>query len=146
MNRENPVSSRAADRVLLHRVVVGSHEEGFGLVEVLIAVVILAFGLLALAGVSLSTAHQTRGAAYDTDQAMAAQQIMDAMAQNYAGVAVGSSDTTVTVAGRSYTVSRTVTQAATKLKSVQLVVTGATGVTPDTFVTRLHAPVTLPTP
>ncbi len=121
-------------------------EAGFGLVEVLIAVVILAFGLLAITGVSLSTARQTRGAAYDTDQAMVAQQLMDGMAQDYSAVPTGSSDTTITVAGRSYTVSRTVTQTSGKLKSVQLVVTGGTGVTPDTFITRLHKAVALPTP
>jgi type IV pilus assembly protein PilV len=118
-------------------------EKGFGLVEVLIAVVILAFGLLALAGVSLSTAHQTRGAAYDTDHAMAAQELLDAMAQDYSGVSVGSSDTTVTVAGVSYTVSQTVTQASSRLKSVQLIVSGGAGAAPDTFVTRLHAPMSL---
>jgi type IV pilus modification protein PilV len=121
-------------------------EEGFGLVEVLIAVVILAFGLLAIAGMSMSTAGQTRGAAYDTDRAMAAQQIMDAMAQDYDVAVVGTSDTTVTVAGRSYTVARTVTQTSSKLKSVQLVVTSSFTAVPDTFLTRVHKPSALPSP
>jgi type IV pilus modification protein PilV len=113
-------------------------EEGFGLVEVLIAVVILAFGLLAIAGMSISTAGQTRGAAYDTDQAMVAQQIMDVMAQDFDNVATGTSDTVVSVAGRSYTVSRTVSRSSVHLKDVTLVVSGLDRVPPDTFVTRLH--------
>lgn len=144
MNEQRPVRKEAVPRCVRPGTARPAREEGFGLVEVLIAVVILAFGLLALAGVSLSTAHQTRGAAYDTDHAMAAQEILDAMAQDYGGVAVGSSDTTVTVAGVSYSVSQTVTQMSSKLKGVQLIVSGGAGAAPDTFVTRLHAPVSLP--
>lgn len=119
-------------------------QDGFGLVEVLVAVVILAFGMLAVAGVSMMVAGQTRGAAFDTDQSMAAQQIMDAMAQDFDAVATGTSDTTVTVAGRSYTVGRTVTQPSGHLKTVQLVVSGVDRVRPDTFITRLHKPRSLP--
>jgi Tfp pilus assembly protein PilV len=144
METELQVSDEATGRSLPCPTRAAGPESGFGLVEVLIAVVILAFGLLALAGVSLSTASQTRGAAYDTDHAMAAQEILDAMAQNYSGVAVGSSDTTVSVAGISYSVARTVTQPSAKLKSVQLIVSGGAGAAPDTFVTRLHEPMTLP--
>lgn len=144
MDRELGVTNEARAVAIARPGLAADRESGFGLVEVLIAVVILAFGLLALAGVSLSTASQTRGAAYDTDHAMAAQEILDAMSQNYSGVAVGSSDTTVSVAGISYSVARTVTQSAAKLKSVQLVVSGGAGAAPDTFVTRLHEPMTLP--
>lgn len=119
-------------------------EAGFGLVEVLIAVVILAFGLLAVAGVSLMVGGQTRGAAYDTDQAMVAQQMMDVMAQSFASVPVGTSDTTVSVAGRSYTVGKTVTRPAIHLKAVTLVVSGRDRVRPDTFVTLINMPRALP--
>lgn len=126
------------------RALPATREGGFGLVEVLVAVVILAFGMLAVAGMSLSTARQTRGAAYDTDQAMVAQQFMDAMSQNFTGVAVGTSDTTVTIAGRTYTVSQTVQQPSVHLKDVTLVVSGLEQVPPDTFVTRLHRPRALP--
>jgi len=115
-------------------------QAGFGLVEVLVAVVILAFGLLAVAGVSLMVAGQTRGAAYDTDQAMIAQQVMDVMAQNFDAVPTGTSDTTMSVAGRSYTISADVTQPSVHLKEVQLVVSGRDRVHPDTFQTSLHRP------
>lgn len=119
-------------------------QAGFGLVEVLVAVVILAFGLLAVAGVSLMVAGQTRGAAYDTDQAMIAQQIMDVMAQDYDAVATGSSDTTVTISGRTYTVTSNVSSPSSRLKDVELVVSGTGRVSPDTFVTRLHKRRALP--
>ncbi|HKK08270.1 MAG TPA: hypothetical protein VKA44_05240, partial [Gemmatimonadota bacterium] len=63
---------------------------------------------------------------------------MDVMAQDFDAVPTGTSDTTVAVVGRSYTVSRTVTQPSSSLKDVQLVVSGIDRVRADTFVTRLH--------
>lgn len=120
-------------------------EAGFGLVEVLVAVTILAVGLLAVAGLTWAVATQTREATVRTGQTLAAQQVVDAMvARGYEALATGSSDTTLVVGERSYTVAREVTQAGPDLKQVVATVSGAEGIAPRVFTTRVHRERALP--
>lgn len=122
-------------------------QAGFGLVEALIAFVILSVGLLAIAGIALSVAAQTHDAAYVTDQDMAAQQVLEVTATSqFSSVPAGTSDTTVSVGGNSYTVTRTVTQVSPRTKKVQVDVPGQPGEADETMVTYLYAPRGLPSP
>lgn len=114
-------------------------EAGFGLVEVLVALTILAFGVLAVAGLTWSVTRQTRGAAVRTGQTLAAQQVVEAtVARGYEALAVGESDTTVAVGERSYTVALAVTQVGEDLREVSATVSGTEEVAPHTFATRVH--------
>lgn len=116
-------------------------EAGFGLVEALIAAVILAVGLLAIAGIALGVASQTQSAAYTTDQDMAGQQVLEVTSVGgYTSVPTGSKDTTVVVGNSSFTVTRTVTQVAAGVKRVEVQVPGRGQRPPDTMMTYLHQP------
>lgn len=118
-----------------------SGEAGFGLVEALIAAILLSVGLLAVGGIALSVASQTRSAAIRTDQTLAGQQVLEAtLSQSYADIGSGQQDTTVTVGGRTYQVTRAVTNAGTGMKEVEVVVSGEGSVSAATFRTRVHQP------
>lgn len=124
-------------------------EAGLGLVEVLIALTIFAVGMLAVAGISLSVGAQTNWAVWQTDQSLAAQQVLERVQRE--GYAAATSGTeTVTVGNRTYSVSRTVTQVSSRVKEVSVTVTTTRGwdrgVPPRTFVTRLYEPRALPSP
>lgn len=120
-------------------------EAGFGLVEVLVALSILAFGLLAVAGLTWGVASQTREAAVRTSQTLAAQQVVDAMvARGYDALSPGTSDTTVVVGDRSYTVTREVAQAGQDLRRLTVTVAGTEGIGPRAFTTGVHRERELP--
>lgn len=114
-------------------------EAGVGLVEVLIAVSILAIGLVAVAGIARGVARQTRESSLRTGQALAARQVLALMVrEGYEAARLGSSDTTVEVGERSFTVARAVTQVGVGLRELSATVSGD-GVLPErSFVTRLH--------
>ncbi len=119
-------------------------EAGFGLVEALIAAILLAVGLLAVGGIAVYVAGQTRSAAIRTDQTMAGQQVLEiTVSQPYADIGSGASDTTVTVGDRDYQVTRNVTAAGGSMKEVEVIVAGAGNVGSTTFRTRVHLPKTL---
>lgn len=100
---------------------VGAGEAGFGLVETLFALVILAVALLAIGGIALHVGRQAWAATETTDKALAAQQVMElTVSRGYAGIPTGTKDTTVTVDGRNYTVTRAVTEVVVGLKEVQV--------------------------
>lgn len=126
-----------------------SGEAGLGLIEVLIALTIFAIGMLAVAGLGLSVGAQTNWSVWQTDQSLAAQQVLERI-QREGYDAAASGTETVTVGNRNYTVSRTVTQIGPRVKEVSVTVstTRATdrGVPPRTFVTRLYEPRPLPSP
>lgn len=113
-------------------------EKGFGLVEALIALIILSVGLLAIAGIALSVSAQTRAGVDTTAQVMAGQQVLEAMVQQgYGNVSTG--DTTVSVGNRTFTVGRSVTASGVRWQEVEARVE-ATGDRPaQTLTTRLHA-------
>lgn len=114
-------------------------QAGFGLVEALIAFIILSVGLLAIGGIALSVAAQTRDAAYVTDQDLAAQQVLEVTAtSDFSSVPTGTSDTTVSVGQNSYTVTRTVTQVTPRTKEIQVDVPGQPGEAEETMVTYLY--------
>ena len=114
-------------------------EAGFGLVEALIAAVILAVGLLAIAGIALGVASQTQSAAYTTDQDMAGQQVLEVTSVGgYGAVPSGTKDTTVTIGSSSFTVTRVVTQVASGVKRVEVQMPGRGQRPPDTMMTYLH--------
>lgn len=116
-------------------------EAGFGLIEALIAAVILAVGLLAIAGIALGVASQTQSAAFTTDQDLAGQQVLEVTSVGgYAAVPTGTKDTTLTIGTDSVTVTRTVTQVAAGVKRVEVQVPGRGQRPPDTMMTYLHQP------
>lgn len=114
-------------------------EGGFGLVEALIAFVILAVGLLAIGGIALSVAAQTRDAAVTTDQNLAAQQVLEITAtSSFTAVPTGTKDTTISVGGDDYTVTRTVTQTSAGAKKITVQVPGNGIEEDEKLVTYLH--------
>lgn len=114
-------------------------EAGFGLVEALIAAVILAIGLLAIAGIALGVASQTQAAAYTTDQDLAGQQLLEVTSVGgYGAVPAGTKDTTVTIGSTSFSVTRTVTQLAPGVKRVEVTVPGRGRHPEETMMTYLH--------
>lgn len=120
---------------------------GFGLVEALIAFVILAVGLLAIAGIALSVAAQTQGAAGTTARSLAGQQVLEVTASaGYGGVAVGTTDTTIAVGNRTFTVTRTVEQPTIGTKKVTVQVPDGGDASYETMVTYLSQPQNAPLP
>lgn len=114
-------------------------EGGFGLVEALVSAVILSVGLLAVGGLALSVAGQTRLASIRTGQAMAGQQVLeDLVTRDYPAIVAVGGDTTVTVGGRTYTVGRAVTEISAGYARVEIAVEGAGALGPDTVVTFVH--------
>lgn len=112
---------------------------GFGLVEALIAFVILAVGLLAVAGIALSVAAQTQGAASTTAQSLAGQQVLEVTAtSDFSAVAVGSKDTTVSMGDRTFTVTRTVDQPNSRTKKITVLVPGSGDQADETMITYIH--------
>lgn len=114
-------------------------EAGFGLVEALIAFVLLAIGLLAVAGIALSVAAQTQDASYTTDQDQAAQQVLEVTeTAGYSSVPVGTKDTTVSVGDFSYQVTRTVSQVNPRTKRVTVEVPGQGDDPDEQMVTHVY--------
>lgn len=127
----------------------GDSEAGLGLIEVMIALVIFAVGMLAVAGLGLAVGAQTNWSVWQTDQSLAAQQVLERVQREGYDAATSGSET-VTVGNRTYTVDRTVSQIGTRVREVSVTVTTTRawdrGVPPRTFVTRLYEPRPLPTP
>ena len=99
-------------------------ETGLGLVEVLVSMIILSVGMLTIAGISLHVVTQNALSTSQTDQALAAQQVMESLQiAGYANVSSGSD--TITVANRQWVVAKSVTTPSARVKLVQLTVTAA---------------------
>ncbi len=120
-----------------------SDSAGIGLIEVLVSLIIMAVGMLAIAGISLQVGAQNRWSTWQTDQAMAAQQVMERLQRvGYTGTANGTD--TVSVGNRSYVVNRVVSQPAPRVKRVQLTVVSSQGAAPRVFVSRIYETRQLP--
>jgi len=119
-------------------------EEGFGLVEAMIAVTILVIGLLAVSGLTLATAAQARIADVRTDQMAAGQEAIEsARRTDYASVASGVD--TVSAGGRELVVTTTVVALGNRTKEVTVDVAPVSGgLTTRSFTTVLHKPRSLP--
>lgn len=132
---------RAAERVREHI----KGEAGFGLVEALIAAIVLAIGLLAVAGLSMTTAGHERLARWQSDQAMAAQlALARAYQQDFDSVSSGSTD--IDVGEHRYRVTLAVTDISARVKQVDAAVSGVGPLESKTFSTRLYARRQLPSP
>jgi len=114
-------------------------EAGFGLVEALLAAIILAFGLLAVAGLSVTTAGHERLARWQSDQAMAAQlALAQAYQQDFDSLSSGFTD--IDVGEQTYRITLTVTDISARVKQVDAAVSGVGPLDSKTFSTRLYAP------
>ncbi len=120
-------------------------EDGFGLVEALIAVTILVIGLLAVSGLSLAAAAQARVSDWQADQATAGQMAMEALQMGGFAAATSRTDT-VTIDGNAYVVGITVTEVNSRIKQVQAQVPAVGSLPARTFTTRLYLPRALPAP
>ncbi len=110
---------------------------GFGLVEVLLAIVIMSVGILGASTVVLGIASQGRRAMWNTDQALAGRSAADSlMGADFASVVSGSG--TGACGGRQCDVSYDVTVLSTRLKLVRLEATlaSAPGTVLETIVSR----------
>jgi len=124
-------------------------EGGFGLIEALISSMILGFGLLAVAGMSMSTAQQRRLAEWRTDQALAAQLELSKVQQDVRKLGFSSitdTERSLAVGDRTFVVSTTVSLVSSRVKEVQIDVSGVGNVDSRTFTTRVYAPRQLPGP
>lgn len=126
-------------------------EAGVTLIEVMVAMVILAFGLLAVAGMAGAVAMQTRMGGSVTGQTAAGQEVLEEFqtkGYGHTDLAPGSAGTRqVTVASYPYTVSYEVTQAGTDLKEVEAVVEATRELPADTmrtYVARMGGPPPIP--
>lgn len=112
---------------------------GFGLIEVLVALVVLSAGLLGAAALSTAVERQRRLAARETGRTLVAQQVLDSLRQ--AGFAAArDGGTTLSLAGRRWPVSWSVEAVSSRLKAVEVRVEGRAGDAPLSFATRLHRP------
>lgn len=118
---------------------------GIGLIEVLAALIIMSIGMLAIAGISLQVGSQNQWSTWQTDQAMAAQQVMERLQRmDYTTIASGTD--TVSVGNRTYVVNRLVSGPAPRVKRVQLTVlsTQPQPTSPRVFVSRIYQTRQLP--
>ena len=120
-------------------------EAGFGLVETLIALTILVIGLVAVSGLSLASADQARIATWRSQQAAAAQIVLEEV-QNEGWAAAVSHMDTATVAGHDYLVKVDVSEVSSRVKQVTIGVAGVGDVGSRTFSTRVYKPRPLPDP
>ena len=120
-------------------------EAGFGLIEVLIAVIILVIGVVALAGITASVADQIASAEWQSEQILAGQQALDEVRKAGYAAAVSQVDT-IDVDGHDFVVKIAVSQASARVKQVLAVVAPAGSVPADTISTSLYETVQLPDP
>jgi len=120
-------------------------ERGFGLVETMIAFTILVIGLLAVSGLTLASAAQARIADRRSDVATAGQVMIETLQLQGFDSAVNRIDT-VSVGGKDYPVSLTVTSISSRVREVQAVVDGSGPAATRTFTARVYRPRSLPMP
>ncbi|MCL7965325.1 MAG: prepilin-type N-terminal cleavage/methylation domain-containing protein [marine benthic group bacterium] len=120
-------------------------EDGFGLVETLIAFTILVIGLLAVSGLTLASATQARIADRWSDIATAGQMVIETVQLRGYDSAVNRTDT-VSVGGKDYPVTLTVTTVSSRVREVQAVVDGSGPTSTRTFTARVYRPRGLPSP
>ena len=121
------------------------NEDGFGLVETLIAFTILVIGLLAVSGLTLASATQARIADRWSDIATAGQVVIEMVQLRGYDSAVSGTDT-VSVSGKDYPVTLTVTNVSSRVREVQAVVDGSGPTSTRTFTARVYRPRSLPMP
>jgi len=116
---------------------------GFGLLELLVAITILGIGIIAVAGLVVTTGDRTRDAASRTDQIIVAQQELENSARARFDSLVSTTDSTRTTYG-SYTLDRSVIPLGPRLKRVDLTTTGPGATPPLTLTLVVARPAWLP--
>ncbi len=117
--------------------------QGFGLVEVLVAITFIVIGLLAATGLHTDNARESRIGEWQSTQSVAAHQVLDRIRQGgYAAAQGGSYQAEVD--GRSYTVTVIVAQVAPHVKQVTAQVPPILSSSDQMFVTRIYEPRPLP--
>lgn len=120
-------------------------DAGFGMVEALVAILVFAVGLLAVAGMTLSVAGQSRASTYRIDQTMVAQELLEhQIDEGYAGLTVGTIDTTVAIDARSYDVRIVVTDQGPRARMVELSVSGHENTASTSLSSLVHKPRDIP--
>lgn len=120
-------------------------QDGFGLVEALIALTILVIGLTAVTGLTLASATQARIADWRGDQALAGQFALETMQRDGFAAATTRADT-INVDGHDYVVALTVTTVSPRVKEVRADVAGVGHLGTRSYTTRLYRPRPLPDP
>ena len=120
-------------------------EDGFGIVETLIAFTILVIGLLAVSGLTLASSTQARIADRWSDMATAGQLTIETVQFRGYDSAINRTDT-VSVGGQDYPVTLTVTNVSSRVREVEAVVDGAGPASVRTFTARVYRPRSLPMP
>lgn len=122
-----------------------SPQGGFGLVEVLVALIILSVGLLGVGGLALVASQHTTRASTRTGQEIAAQSVLEEFVrQGYAELedetTSGPSDTTVSVKGISYTVTKDVEQVSFRVRRLVVEVASENSTAAVSRTTRIAKP------
>ena len=92
--------------------------EGFSLVEVLVALVVLSIGVLAVTGMAASSVTLVRNGFNLTNSTLATQQVLDGyMVLPFDSIALGSTADTITLGGQSYIVATTITDVSSTMSS-----------------------------
>ncbi len=106
---------------------------GFGLAELLVSITILGIGIVAVAGLVVSTGDRTRASAWQTDQIIVAQQELERAARLPFDSLVSATDSTATSMG-SYRLDRSVSPIGLRLKQLDVTTSGL-GTTPSLVLT-----------
>ncbi len=137
--------ARERERTSCGRARVLGSARGIGLAEVLVAMTLMGVGMLAVAGISMQVATQNRWSNWQTDQSLAAQEVLERVQRAGFDAAVSGTDT-VTVGNRTYNVQRTVTTIGNRVKEVTVTVVAPSGnVRSRDFTTRVYEARQLPT-
>lgn len=120
-------------------------EDGFGLIEAMIAITVFAIGLIALAGMTLTVAGQSRAATYTTEQTIVAQDLLESeISDGYGGLAPGTRDTTVVLDERTYSARIVIEDVGPRARRVRVGVSGFEDTEPATLASLVHEPRSVP--
>ena len=97
------------------------NQEGFSLVEIIVAMVILTFGMLAMAASTGYIARQMNASAFDTKRNLARQQVIEQLRGTFfASIATNSTG----LAAGPYTVTWVVTSSTNAVKNLRVITSG----------------------
>lgn len=123
----------------------GSDQAGFGLVEAMVAILVLSVGLIAVAGITLAVAQQSRASTYTTEQTMVGQEVMESyLDEGFGGLTAGSTDSTVAVGPRTYDLEIVVTDVGPRARRVELSVSGQENTGAVSLSSLVHKPRPVP--